>query len=111
MNDKREVPIDNCSKGILLNISMGGVEIGLPAATQKSEFREDQLIGLEFTPSQKSIVLDGMIKTIRPTADAENVCFGVQFVGLEANPEVSKALQEFCDSTERYFQTAESVTA
>ena len=98
----------HCWRGRLVDISEGGAQVALDAATQTS-LGKGRLVGLEFTPNpaQTLLTFDAQIREILPTADGKNICLGLQFVGLEANPEGRKGLQRLCSSTGIYNATKE----
>ena len=96
-------------KGKLVDISAGGSQIALDTS-QKPDFRKGQFIGLMFTPMpyEKPLILDAQIRNILPTADDQNLCLGIQLVGLEASPEGRQVLQRLCNVVEHYFQINQS---
>jgi len=96
-------------KGKLIDISAGGSQIVLDTS-QKPDFRKGQFIGLMFTPMpyEKPLILDAQIRNILPTADDQNICLGIQLVGLEASTEGRQVLQRLCNVVEHYFQINQS---
>jgi hypothetical protein len=96
-------------KGRLVDISAGGAQLALDTA-QKPDFRKGQFIGLTFTPMpyEKPLILDAQIRNILPTADDQNICLGIQLVGLEASTEGRQVLQRLCNVVEHYFQINQS---
>ena len=96
-------------KGNLVDISAGGAQIALDTA-QQPDFRKGQFIGLMFTPMpyEKPLILDAQIRNILPTADEQNICLGIQLVGLEASQEGRQVLQQLCNVVEHYFQINQS---
>ena len=96
-------------KGRLVDISAGGAQLALDTA-QQPDFRKGQFIGLTFTPMpyEKPLILDAQIRNILPTADDQNLCLGIQLVGLEASPEGRQVLQRLCNVVEHYFQINQS---
>jgi hypothetical protein len=104
-NDKRR----DYYKGRLVDISAGGAQLALDTE-QQPDFRKGQFIGLTFTPMpyEKPLVLDAQIRNILPTADDQNICLGIQLVGLEASPEGRQVLQRLCNVVEHYFQINQS---
>ena len=83
--------------GRLQDISKGGIQVVIDA-TQETTLGKGQLVGLEFRPDpgKPMMVFDAQIREILPTADGKNACLGLQFRGVEDNPEGYKALQRFC---------------
>jgi hypothetical protein len=53
-------------------------------------------------------MFSGQIRNMLPTADGNNVCLGVQIVGLEASPEGRQVLERLCGVVERYHQINQS---
>jgi len=108
--ESREDNSDETSdKRHLVDISAGGAQIALDTA-QQPDFRKGQFIGLMFTPMpyEKPLILDAQIRNILPTADDQNICLGIQLVGLEASPEGRQVLQRLCNVVEHYFQINQS---
>lgn len=106
--DNLEVPWDSCWQGQLVNISEGGAQIAVDV-TQRPDFKKGHFIRLQFAPIpyENTVMFDVQIREVLPAADNKSVCLGVQFVGLEANPEGRRYLQWLCNSEERYFKTRE----
>lgn len=111
--DKQQDGSDNKTqdyyKARLIDISAGGAQIALDTS-QKPDFRKGQFIGLAFTPGpyEKPLILDAQIRNILPTADGNNLCIGVQMVGLEASPEGRQTLQQLCNVVEHYYQISQT---
>jgi len=110
--DNLDVPWDNCWQGRLVDISEGGAQIALDA-TRSPDFKTDHFIRLQFAPIpyETALVFDAQIKQVLPAAENNSVCLGVQFVGLEANPEGRQSLRWLCNSDERYYEARECKTA
>jgi len=89
----------HCWRGRLIDISEGGAQVAIDATTETS-LGKGRLVGLEFTPNpaQALLTFDAQIREILPTADGKNICLGLQFVGLEANPEGRQGLRRLCSS-------------
>jgi anti-anti-sigma regulatory factor len=85
--------------GRLVDISEGGIQVAIDAA-EKTSLGKGQLIGLEFRPkpNEPLLTFDARIREVLPTADGENICLGLQFIGLEDNPEGRQGLQRLCNS-------------
>jgi len=96
-------------KARLIDISAGGAQIALDTS-QKPDFRKGQFIGLTFTPGpyERPLILDAQIRNILPTADGNNICIGLQMVGLEASPEGRQTLQQLCNVVEHYYQISQT---
>ena len=110
--DNLDVPWDSCWEGRLVDISEGGAQIAVDV-TQRSDIKKDNFIRLQFAPIpyETALTFDAQIKNISPAADNKITCLGVQFVGLEANPEGKKSLRWLCNSEERYFEARVLTTA
>jgi anti-anti-sigma regulatory factor len=94
--------------GRLVDISEGGAQVAFDAA-QETSLGKGRLIGLELTlkPEEALLSFDAQIREILPTADGKNVCLGLQFIGLEANPEGRQGLRRLCSSGGIYCATKE----
>ncbi|MHC4206675.1 MAG: PilZ domain-containing protein [Planctomycetota bacterium] len=83
--------------GRLVDISEGGIQVAIDAA-ERTHLDKGQLIGLEFRPipAEPLLIFDTKIREVLPTADGKNICLGLQFIGLEANPEGRQGLRKLC---------------
>ena len=80
--------------------------------TEQIMFEKGRLMGMEFrpNPAERLLTFDARIKEIQPTADAKNICLGLQFIGLEANPEGRQALQKLYKPDRMYYQAKRNTT-
>ncbi len=110
--DNLEVPWENCWQGRLVDISEGGAQIAVDV-TRSPDFMKSHFIRLQFAPIPygTALMFDAQIRKVMPAADNNSVCLGVQFVGLEANPEGRRSLRWLCNSEERYYEAREFTTA
>lgn len=108
-SDNQYVPSECCSQGRLLDISLGGAQIGLDA-TEERDFKKKQTLSCKFKSYQTSFLLDAQIIEVLPTADGRGISLGVKFFGLKNNPEGQQSLKRFCESIERYWQVEECAT-
>ena len=108
-NSDRHAPPDNYWEARLVDISAGGAQVVVSAATNP-DFRKGQFIGLRFTPMpyETPLMFDAQIRSVLPTADGENVCLGLQIVGLEASTEGRQILSRIVGVVERYYQINQS---
>lgn len=85
--------------GRLVDISEGGAQVAIDVA-EETPLGKGRLVGLEFIPKPgaEALTFDAQIREMLPTADGKNICLGLQFVGLEANPEGRQGLRELCGS-------------
>jgi len=102
--------------GRLIDISEGGMQVALPkteAAAQGlystadvATLSKGRLVGIEFRPYQEEAVLtfDARIIEILPTADGRNICLGLQFIALEANPQGRQGLERLCSTGGIYYK-------
>ncbi len=99
------VPADGW-QGVLIDVSEGGAQVAIDFL-QKATIKCEQFIRMRFAPIayESPLTVDAVIRDILPTVDSENVCLGLQFVGLAANPEAQRILHRLCDSEKRYFET------
>ena len=93
----------------LIDVSAGGGQIVIDAA-QQPDFKRGQFIGLRFTPMpyETPLLLNAQIRHILPTADGRSLCYGLQFVGLEASQKGRETLQRLCKIVEQYYQMSHS---
>ncbi len=110
--DNLDVPRDNCCQGRLVDISEGGAQIAVDVA-RRPDFKKGHFIRLQFAPIpyESALIFDAQVRIVLKAAEENSVCFGVQFVGLEANPEGQQSLQWLCNSEERYYEARDFVTA
>jgi len=97
------VPNGECCEGRLLDLSAGGLQIGV-SKSKKPNYKLGQLIGMQFTAlsGRKPMVLEGQIRHVAKTADGNNVCLGVQIVGLEASHEGREKLRQIVEIVDEY---------
>jgi len=111
--------LHNYYQAKLVDISAGGAQLLLPAQdldapghpqTSKPDFKKGQFIGLRFTPLpyETPLMFNAQIRNILPTADKQNLCLGLQIVGLEASPEGRRVLSRVAAVVERYYQISQS---
>jgi hypothetical protein len=106
---KHRVSPEHCWQGKLIDISAGGAQIAVDAA-HKPDFRKGQFIKLQFIPMPYEAPLEfgAQIRSILPTADDKNICFGLQMVGLEASSQGRSVLQRLCNIAEQYHRINQS---
>ena len=99
-------------RGRLVDISEGGAQVAIDAA-EKTTLGRGRLVGLEFSPKSAAapLAFDAQVREILPTADGKNICLGLQFVGLKANPEGRQGLQKLCSAEGVYYEAKENATA
>ena len=96
-------------KGRLVDISEGGAQVAIDAIDVEGTILcKGRLLGMEFrpNPTEPLLAFDAQIREILPTADGMNTCLGLQFVGLEANPDGVEGLKRFCGSEEGIYYEA-----
>jgi len=112
--DGKQMPPSHYGQGRLVDISAGGAQVAIaPAAGPQAagpRFRKGQFVGLRFTPMpyEMPLMFDAQIRSVLPTVDRNNICLGLQIVGLEASPEGHEVLQRLCSVVERYYQISRS---
>jgi anti-anti-sigma regulatory factor len=91
--------------GRLVDISKGGIQVVIEA-TDDTVLDKGRLMGIEFkpNPAEPLLAYDAQIKEIQPTADGKNICLGLQFIGLEGNPEGRQALQKLYNPEGTYYE-------
>jgi hypothetical protein len=120
-SQKHEVreQLHNYYQAKLVDISAGGAQLLLPLQDHnasgypqesKPDFKKGQFIGLRFTPLpyETPLMFNAQIRNILPTADKQNLCLGLQIVGLEASPEGRRVLSRVAAVVERYYQISQS---
>jgi len=97
--------------GRLVDISEGGIQVAIDT-NEETHLGKGQLIGLEFRPypTEPLLAFEAQIREVLPTADGKNICLGLQFIGLEANPEGRKGLQRLCNSDGMCYEAEENAT-
>jgi hypothetical protein len=97
--------------GRLVDISEGGAQVAICAA-EGTTLCKGRLLGMEFRPNPVEPLLsfDAQIREMLPTVDGIYTCLGLQFIGLQANPEGLKGLKKFCSSESVYYEATENVT-
>jgi len=97
-------------QGNLLDISQAGAKITV-SVVDRPDFAQNQFVRLVLieTPIDQTITLDAKVREVLPSADEKTIHLGLQFVGLEANPDGRKVLQQLCDSMARYYQAPKPV--
>ena len=103
-DEAKAMPLEDYWQGTLVDLSAGGLQICV-GFDQKPNFREGQLVGLQFTPMphQQPIQLEAQVRHIAPTADGTQLCLGLQVIGLEATIEGREMLHRLCDVVKTYF--------
>lgn len=97
--------------GRLVDISEGGAQVAIDGM-EETPLGNGRLVGLEFIPKpgREPLTFDAQIREMLPTADGRNICLGLQFVGLEANPEGRQGLCELCSSRDICYEETEHTT-
>jgi anti-anti-sigma regulatory factor len=97
--------------GRLVDISEGGAQVAIDAVdVEEATLCKGRLLGMEFrmNPTEPLLVFDARIREILPTADGMNTCLGLQFEGLEANPDGREGLKKLCSSEGIYYEAKET---
>ena len=106
-------------EGRLMDISAGGAQLlmplkgSAPGATSgmgESEFRKGQFIGVRLTPVpyETPLMFTAQIRNVLPTASRNDLCLGLQIVGLEASEEGREVLSRLAAVVDRYYQMNQS---
>jgi hypothetical protein len=92
-------------RGRLVDISEGGAQVAIDAG-EETILCKGRLLGMEFKPdpAEPLLAFDAQIREMLPTADDMNTCLGLQFIGLEANPEGHEGLKRLCSSESIYYE-------
>jgi c-di-GMP-binding flagellar brake protein YcgR len=102
-DESREVPLENYWQGKLINLSAGGLQIGVDL-NQRPNFRVGQLVGIQFTPMayQKPIHVEGQVRHIAENAEGNVFYVGVEFLGLEASGQGRQKLRRIANTVNDY---------
>ncbi len=97
--------------GRIVDVSEGGIQVAIEA-TEEAMLGKGPLMGMEFrpNPAEPLLAFDARLKEIQPTADGKNICLGLQFIGLEANPEGRQALQKLYKPERTYYEAKKNTT-
>lgn len=97
------------SQGKLIDISAGGLQIAFEKG-HAPKITKGQFVGLKFVALEHETALSfsACIKSIYPSANNENICIGLQMIGLEASPEGRLTLQRLCNVVEQYMAMNDS---
>jgi c-di-GMP-binding flagellar brake protein YcgR len=103
-DDAKAMPLEDYWQGQLLDVSAGGLQICVNL-DQKPNFRDGQLVGIQFTPMpyEQPVQIEAQVRHIAPTADGTALCLGLQVIGLEATYEGREMLHRLCDVVKKYF--------
>jgi len=98
------VPLEDYWQGRLVDVSAGGLQVCVDL-DQKPNFREGQLVGVQFTPMpyEQPVQIEAQVRHIALTADGTQLCLGLQVIGLEATVEGREMLHRLCDVVRTYF--------
>lgn len=102
-DNSREVPLENYWQGKLINLSAGGLQIGVHL-DQAPNFKLGQLVGLQFTPMsyQKPIHVEAQVRHIAQNAEGQMFYVGVEFLGLEATGQGRQKLHRIVNTVNAY---------
>ncbi len=88
-----------------------GAASGVPRTDRSTPTSPRQISQRPSLSWAKSLLaFDAQIREMLPSADGENMCIGLQFVALEANPEGRQYLQKLCNSEGILYQASRSTT-
>ncbi len=92
-------------KGSLIDISAGGIQVGIDAS-RKNKFEIGRFLRLRFSPlpQETPLMFNAQIRSIAVTVDGSGICLGLRMIGLEASPEGRLILQRLCNIVEQYQQ-------
>lgn len=92
-------------QGKLVDISAGGTQVAIDKDAAP-DFKKGQFVTLRFTPMpyEQPIMFNAQIRTILPTTDETQICYGLQIVGLEASEDGQQTLTRLCNLVEQYYQ-------
>ena len=102
-DDSAEVPLENYWQGRLIDLSAGGMQIGVNLE-HASNFKAGQYIGLQFTPLpyHKPLLIEGQIMHLQEASDHNELLLGIHALGLEATNQGRQNLRRIVDVVEEY---------
>jgi len=94
-------------EGTLADVCEGGAQVVIDVMSEPN-FEKGQSLRLRFAPISYDTpaTYDAQVRELLSTADGENICMGLQFLGLESNPDGHLKLRRLCKSGLRYFETS-----
>jgi anti-anti-sigma regulatory factor len=110
-DDHNKTLLGHYWNGRLVDISEGGAQVAIDFVDpEEATLWKGQLLGMKFrlNPTEPLLAIDAQIREILPTADGMNTCLGLQFVGLEANPDGREGLKKLCSSEGIYYEAKET---
>ena len=84
----------------MMDLSAGGAQITV-TKEQFENFKQDQFIGMQFTPLpfEKPVTVEGQIKHIAAAPDdSEMISLGIEFLGLEASTDGRDKLDKIVET-------------
>ena len=104
--DHTDVPPSRYWEGTLADVCEGGAQVVIDAGSEP-DFQKGQRVRLRFAPIayDTPVTFDAQVREHLTTATGENISLGLQFFGLEANPEGHLKLRRLCTAGLRYFET------
>jgi len=99
-DNSTDVPLESYWQGRMMNLSAGGAQITV-TKEQFENFKQDQFIGMQFTPLpfEKPVLVEGQIKHIAATTDdSEMISLGIEFLGLEASTDGRDKLEKIVET-------------
>jgi c-di-GMP-binding flagellar brake protein YcgR len=104
-DEAKALPLEDYWQGRLVDVSAGGLQVCV-GLDQKPNFREGQLVGLQFTPMpyEQPVLLESQVRHIAPTADGTQLCLGLQIIGLETTIDGREMLHRLCSVVKAYFE-------
>ncbi len=91
--------------GNMVDISAGGLQVAVDAK-QCRDFKQGQTVTIGFIPmeNEETIELNAQIRSILPTANENDVCLGLQMIGLESTRQGRDKLRKLVRVVETYHQ-------
>lgn len=94
-------------EGTLADVGAGGAQVVIDVRAEP-DFAKGESLRLRFAPISYDTpaTYEAEVRELLSTADEQNICLGLQFQGLESNPDGHLKLIRLCTSGLRYFETA-----
>ena len=111
-DQEAQIPPESYWVGKLVDVSVNGANIAIKSE-QLPTFRKNEFVEVKFASmfDDDTLIFDARIRSVMPTADGNDISVGMEFAGLETNPQGMESLQKICNTVANYFEAKEVVNA
>jgi len=88
------------AQGFLIDISEGGAQIGVKGSTA---------IDIRTESDKSGAALKAQVREVVSSADSNDMCLGLKFIGLEENTTGRNFISQLCNRTGLYYETNEAL--